>query len=213
MLEGFGIAFAGYYVYPRELALLAKSVLPLPINVLGRFFNVIGPFVADVPVAAQLTGVSDVALLPGFRRLAARLTDRRLWLCTNTAGADELVSFADNVLHGSNGLEDVHLTPGRLDLGPGSLEDLVPAASSEGAVAQFEAILAGDGPRPAVETVCLNAAAIAVLGGVAAGWPEAVRGARAAMRSGHAARLVAAVRGCDPYRTGPERGAMRLAVA
>jgi anthranilate phosphoribosyltransferase len=194
MLERFGIACAGYYVYPPELTLLAKSILPLPMKVLGRFFNVIGPFLADVPVTAQLTGVADANLLPSLKSLAVQLPERSFWLCANATGADELISFTDNVLVSTDASKDVCLTPGELGFSPGSLEDLSPILTTEATVAHFEAILAGEGPRAAVETVCLNAAAAAMLGGVAATWPEAVRGAHDAIRLGHATRLISALR-------------------
>lgn len=201
MLERFGIACAGYYVYPPELTLLAKSILPLPMKILGRFFNLIGPLLADVPVTAQLTGVSDAKLLPSLKRLAAQLPDRDLWLCANAIGADELISFTENVLFCNDASRDVRLTPDALDFGPGSLKDLSPAATTEGIVAHFEALLSGEGPRAAIETVCLNAAAAAMLAGVAATWTEAVRGAHAAIERGHAIRLVAAVRLGQPRRS------------
>jgi anthranilate phosphoribosyltransferase len=53
MVESFGIAFAGSFVYPKELRLLAKSILPFDMRSLGRFFNLFGPFLAHVPVSAH----------------------------------------------------------------------------------------------------------------------------------------------------------------
>jgi anthranilate phosphoribosyltransferase len=35
MVESFGIAFAGSFVYPKELRLLAKSILPFDMRALG----------------------------------------------------------------------------------------------------------------------------------------------------------------------------------
>ena len=196
MLERFGIAFAGYYVYPRELTLLARAILPVPMKAFGRFLNAVGPFLADLPAAAQLTGVSDWTLLPGLKRLTARMADRRIWFCSNALGADELISFADNFVFCSDTGEDLRISPRSLGFGPGHPSDLAPAATRDGIVDQFQAVLSGNGPSAAIETVCLNAAAVAVLAGVT--WPEAVRHARDAIELGHAQRLVDAVRRRDP---------------
>ena len=120
MLERFGIAFAGHYVYPRELALLARVVLPLPMKAFGRFLNAVGPFLADVPAAAQLTGVSDWALLPKLKPLVVRIANRRIWLSTNAIGADELISFVDNVVFCSGSSETFCIIPEVAEVRPGT---------------------------------------------------------------------------------------------
>ena len=51
MLDTFGMACAGPFVYPKELALLARQILPFDMKTVGRFFNLIGPFLAAVPVS------------------------------------------------------------------------------------------------------------------------------------------------------------------
>ncbi len=49
MLDTFGIACAGPFVYPKELRMLARQILPFDMKTVGRFFNLIGPFLAAVP--------------------------------------------------------------------------------------------------------------------------------------------------------------------
>jgi len=190
MLDRFGISFAGGYVYPIELRLLSRAILPLPMKVLGRFFNTIGPFLADVPVAGQFTGVADAKLLPWFQGLAAQFPDRRVWLCTNRIGADELISFIGNRLVGT-GLPKcagaAHYMPA---IGQGSLEDLQPAATTQATVAPHRAKSPRSGPRTAIDTVCLNAAALALLGGLSSTWAEALRAANSVLVRGDAVRLV-----------------------
>lgn len=194
MLERFGIACAGSFVYPDELALLAKSIFPLDMRVLGRFFNRIGPFLAAVPVSAQITGVSDPALLPLFRHLAAQDPRKRVWICSNEAGVDELISFEANVIYRGAGHADVLLTPGALGLGPGSLRDLSPAAEDDSIVDHFMTLLAGDGPPAAIQSICLNAAALGMACGVADDWSEALRLATDAIEHGRPLRLIEQVR-------------------
>ena len=78
MLETFGIACAGPFVYPKELRLLARAILPFGMKTVGRFFNVIGPFLAAIPVSTQITGVSDHSVLPTFRAARRRGSQQAL---------------------------------------------------------------------------------------------------------------------------------------
>src|SRR5437588_4204448 len=88
MLETFGIACAGPFVYPRELRLLARQILPFDMKTVGRFFNLIGPFLAAVPVTMQITGVSDHSVLPTFRQLVSEDTSKGYWITWNDMGVD-----------------------------------------------------------------------------------------------------------------------------
>jgi anthranilate phosphoribosyltransferase len=190
--EAFGIAFAGSFVYPKELRLLGKSILPFDMRTVGRFFNTFGPFLATVPVTAQLTGVSNPALRSTFVALATatKASGRRFLIGSNPAGVDELVSFADNLLHDTALGRDVRVRPEALGLGPGSLEGLRPPARDADIVGHFTALLSGRGPRPAVESVALNAAALAVASGAIDDWHQAVRAAVAAMERGKPLHLL-----------------------
>ncbi|ALG09247.1 anthranilate phosphoribosyltransferase [Kibdelosporangium phytohabitans] len=181
-LERFGVAFAGNFVYPAEIAMLAKEILPLELRAVGRFVNSIGPFLGSMPVSAQLTGVSDPAVLPSLRSLARRLPGRRVWLCHNELGVDELIGFVPNVIIRADGEQT--LAAGST----GSLTDLTPAVGDP--VEQFLGVLAGQVPETALATVCLNAAALSVLNGHHAGWASAVADARAVLRDGAALDLV-----------------------
>ncbi|MGH2706709.1 MAG: anthranilate phosphoribosyltransferase [Actinomycetota bacterium] len=194
MLERFGIAFAGYFVYPAELALLAKSILPFDLRALGRFFNSVGPFLAAVPVSAQVTGVSDRALLPTLWRLATRDYSKKIWLCTNSLGADELISITENVIYPNRGMDPIRLSPGALRLGAGTMTNLAPVAEDSALVNHFLALLSGDGSPVAVQTICLNAAALAVVGGMTDNWMTALRLAGETIKHGLAAHLVERLR-------------------
>nr|WP_042188856.1 hypothetical protein [Kibdelosporangium sp. MJ126-NF4]CEL18497.1 Anthranilate phosphoribosyltransferase [Kibdelosporangium sp. MJ126-NF4]CTQ97981.1 Anthranilate phosphoribosyltransferase (EC 2.4.2.18) [Kibdelosporangium sp. MJ126-NF4] len=181
-LERFGVAFAGTFVYPAEIGLLAKEILPLELRTVGRFVNAIGPFLASMPVSAQLTGVSDTAVLPSLRSLARRLPDRRVWLCHNELGVDELIGFVSNTIIRADSDLTLAATP------PGTLADLTPAVGDP--VDQFLSVLAGQASDTALATVSLNAAALAVLNGLHTEWAPAIAHARAAMGDGTAFDLV-----------------------
>ncbi|MEU3838505.1 hypothetical protein AB0E88_00480 [Streptomyces sp. NPDC028635] len=186
-----GIAFTGPFVYPAEIALLARSVLPLDFRPLGRFVNALGPLLADVPVAAQLTGVSDARLTTGLRAAAghvARRDGRSVWLCTNDLGADELLAFTPSLVrtYEDGGEDEFTLEPAALGLRSGDLADVRPG---DDPVAAFRALLAGEGHPAAEDTVCLNAAALAVAARRTGDWHQALRAARTALRDGSALAL------------------------
>jgi anthranilate phosphoribosyltransferase len=191
-LDKYGIAFPGYFVYPRELMLLAKSILPLELRALGGFINAVGPFLAAMPVSCRVIGVADPALLPSLRYVADGTADRRTWLCGNALGIDELVSSVDNVIHVNDGTGSKLLradAPGPHPH-PQPLTDLRPAGRKEEVVAHFLEVLSGRGGELATRTVCLNAAALAVASGHIEEWAEARAAADDALRGGGALDLV-----------------------
>lgn len=190
-LDRLGIAFAGHYVYPPEIDMLAREISPLGMHTVGRFVNTIGPFLADVPVTAQLTGVAAPAMLTTLRYLADRERNRRIWLCHNTSGADELVTMADNEVWQNDGEAAFTVPRGRFGE-PGVLADLRPAPEDPASL--FLAVLAGHAPEAAVHTVCLNAAALAVLSGRYEDWDTAHHDADQAIRDGAASRVIRRLR-------------------
>ncbi|MEV7513002.1 hypothetical protein AB0O57_34100 [Streptomyces sp. NPDC091201] len=191
-----GIAFAGPYVYPTQLTRIARTVAPHSMKPFGRFLNALGPFLAELPVTAQVTGVSATAPLDTLRELARSTTSRRIWLTTNDTGADELLPFATNTIHGHDSHTRI-IRPGELTPGDGSFADLRPADPAT-AAPHFLSVLAGTAGRIATRTVCLGAAALVVAAGARRDWPSAVAVAEEAVHSGAAhdlARRLAATPG------------------
>jgi anthranilate phosphoribosyltransferase len=184
-LERYGVAFAGQFVYPVELTALARAVFPMSLRTIGRFINSVGPFLAAVPVSAQLTGMSEQAVAPQLRRLAGRRPDRRVWLCSNELGVDELLGFVANTVYDSGTGAEFTVQPDR----PAGPEQLAALRPVEDAVEAFLALLAGTAAPAAVSAVCLNAAALALLAGTAQDWAAAGDAARQAIESGAAAEL------------------------
>ncbi|MGW7416291.1 anthranilate phosphoribosyltransferase [Streptomyces sp. NPDC054863] len=195
-----GVAFTGYFVYPREIALLARAVAPLDMRRLGSFVNALGPFLAGVPVGAQVTGVSRARNLEALGHAAAHVSreaGRSVWLVDNDAGADELLSFAANRVRAfEDGADSTFtLSPGALGLGPGALAELGrPEGGAREAAELFLEVLGGRCAPAVRETVCLNAAALAVAGRVTGDWHQALRSADAALRGGAALELVERLR-------------------
>jgi anthranilate phosphoribosyltransferase len=208
-LQRFGIAFAGPFVYPAELTRLARSVMPMSLKPFGRFLNAFGPFLAALPVTAQVTGVSVHAPQAELRRLAVGLRDRKIWLVTNDSGADELLGFADNVVYTNDETNIIRVWAGRFTSDAGTFEDLAPAKDLDSVVDHFLSVISGGAGSVATETICLNAAALAVATGHIEDWGTAVGAARQAVQDGEARALVDRMRAPAQRKltlvTGPEK--------
>jgi anthranilate phosphoribosyltransferase len=202
LLSTVGIACAGPFVYPRELRLLARTILPFDMKTMGRFFNVIGPFLAAVPVTRQITGVSDHSMLPTFETLASEDPDKDFWLCSNELGADELLSIVESRVYDSARGEAFTLEPKEIGLGAGSFDDLLPVQDMDAIVDHFLALISGDGPPAALESIRLNAAAMTINAEVAKEWPEALQLASDAMSSGEAVRVIERLKAATEAGTG-----------
>ncbi|MDG4762659.1 hypothetical protein O7632_00785 [Solwaraspora sp. WMMD406] len=189
-----GVAFAGYFVYPVELTVLARRILPLPMRPYGRVLNTLGPFLPALPGTRQLTGLPNPGLLPLARRLAEAVDDREVWLSTNDVGADELISFANNVIHCGSPAAEIRLGPGDLGTADGSMPDLAAAAEPDRVVEHFLDVVSGRAGEVAVQTVALNAAALVIASDAESRWRPTVAAAIAAMHDGAVRELVDAVR-------------------
>ena len=194
MLETFGIACAGPFVYPKELRLLARTILPFGMKTVGRFFNVIGPFLAAIPVTTQITGVSDHSVLPTFRQLVDEDRSKRFWICSNQLGVDELLSIEESLVYDSGSGEEFTLDPRELGLGTGSFDDLLPVEDLDDTISHFLALLGGDGPAAALESIRLNAAALAANGDVVEDLPAGLKLAAEAMSAGEPVKLIERMR-------------------
>jgi anthranilate phosphoribosyltransferase len=86
------------------------------------------------------------------------------------------------------------LKPGEIGLGAGSFDDLLPVPDIDTTADHFLALISGDGPPAALESIRLNAAAMAINGEVAGDWPDALQKAADAMSSGEAVRLIERLR-------------------
>lgn len=195
VLDRYGIAFAGGYVYPHQFTQLARLLFPAPLTGFSRFLNLVGPLVADVEVDIQLTGVSGTSPVGLLQEASDPVLDRHVWWCGNAVGADELLSVTDNTIRRGSRTVPVPTLGG----GAGSLAELRPVEDPAEATEDFLAVLAGRRSRTATETVALNAAALVLAGRGAdpwlapdpgAEWTAAYRTAMEVVESGAAVALV-----------------------
>jgi anthranilate phosphoribosyltransferase len=194
MLEEFGIACAGPFVYPKELRLIARNILPFGMKTVGRFFNVIGPFLGAIPVTTQITGASDHSWLPMFYELAKEDDSRRYLITSNDLGVDELLSIEPSRVYDSESDEEFTLDPREHGLGAGSFDEMKPVADIEDTVSNFLELIGGNGPPAAIESIRLNAAALAINGEVADDWPAALDLAKQTMEDGEPVKLIERLR-------------------
>ena len=86
------------------------------------------------------------------------------------------------------------IAPGELGLTDRPFEDLLPVADLDDTVPHFLKLISGEGPTGAIESIRLNAAVLAINGGVREDWAGALKLAEATMSSGEAARLIERIR-------------------
>jgi anthranilate phosphoribosyltransferase len=147
-------------------------------------------------------------VLPTFRRLAADDDTKRFWLCWNELNADELLSIVDSNVYDSSRDEEFKLSPTEIGLSGGTFDELKPVDDLDQTVSHFLGLIGGDGPRAAIESIKLNAGALAINCEVASDWPEALDMADRAMRAGEPARLIERMREHGKQAsTGPTKAA------
>jgi anthranilate phosphoribosyltransferase len=129
-----------------------------------------------------------------FRGLVDEDKSRRYWICSNALGVDELLSIEPSQVYDSERGEEFVLDPAELGLGHGSFEEMHPVADLEETVPNFLALIAGDGPPAAIESIRLNAAALALNAGVVDDWPAGLALAQETMSSGEPVRLIERLR-------------------
>jgi anthranilate phosphoribosyltransferase len=82
------------------------------------------------------------------------------------------------------------IEPAELGLGGGSFDDLLPVPELDATVEHFLGLLRGEGPVGALNSICFNAAAMALNGQVVADWAAGIELARETLRSGAAVSLI-----------------------
>jgi anthranilate phosphoribosyltransferase len=81
-----------------------------------------------------------------------------------------------------------------MGLGGGSFDDLLPVEDLEATVPHFLRLISGDGPPGALQSIRLNASALAINCGVVDDWPQALELAEQTMTAGEPAALIERIR-------------------
>ncbi len=95
------------------------------------------------------------------------------------------------------------LRPPELGLGAGSFDDLLPVSDLEATVPHFLRLIGGEGPPAALESIRLNAAALAINGEVVSDWDEALQLAAQTMSAGEPVALIERIRSAQKPTPAP----------
>jgi anthranilate phosphoribosyltransferase len=184
---------------PRVRTLVAR-LAPMPIKVVGRLLNLIGPLLSPYRVAAQVTGVADVAMMETYAEFVRANAATPMWILHALCGMDELCSLSENRVIAVGGAPDiVAIYPEALKCHlnadtRANTSSLSGSCSADEAALKIEQILAGKGDLVQTQTVALNAAAVIHLGGASVSFEVAYRCALDALADGAPARLLAGLR-------------------
>jgi anthranilate phosphoribosyltransferase len=150
-------------------------------------FNVIGPLANPARVRLQALGVGDPALVPLMAGVLQRLGHRRALVLSGAGGIDELGLDAPSGYHDVTpaAITEHSVDPAALGLAAAPVSALRGGDAGENAAA-IRAVLGGEA-GPHRDVVLLNAAAALIAAERAAGFPEALDGARESIDSGRAA--------------------------
>ncbi|WNI31121.1 anthranilate phosphoribosyltransferase [Streptomyces sp. ITFR-6] len=167
-------------------------------------FNLSGPLANPVPLTGRLIGTATRQDQEVMAQAAALLGYRRTWVIQGYDGMDELTTAGPaRVLQVDGGdVTESTVDPAGLPLRPAGRAELAGGGPARNAVLARQ-VLAGTAPRPLLDTVLLNAAAVLHLAGQAPGLPSALDLARHAVRSGAPAELAARLAARQPTPAGP----------
>lgn len=191
MLDRFGIAFYTPGEFSPLLKRLAMAVMPRPLKTIAPVLNRVGPCLRLLPARSQLTGVARLEDLDWYAEVFGLLGQDRVTLIANEAGLDEGCAFALNRLRPVAGGEWL-LDPARLGLGAGGPE-AIRGGDAAANLALSRAIFAAEAPAAPTEVALLNAALLICTAEDSRDLPAALERARAALDSGAARTLFAAL--------------------
>ncbi|WP_435612787.1 anthranilate phosphoribosyltransferase [Streptomyces sp. bgisy159] len=167
-------------------------------------FNLSGPLANPVPLTGRLIGTATRRDQEVLAEAAALLGHRRTWVVLGADGMDELTTAGPaRVIEVDGGdLTEFTVDPAELPLLPAGRAELAGGGPERNA-ALARQVLAGTAPRPLLDTVLLNAAAVLLLAGVAPDLATAVGIARDAVHAQAPAALTDRLAGQATPAPGP----------
>jgi len=180
---GIGFCFAPRFHPAMRHAIPTRRDLGVP-----TVFNFLGPLANPARVRRQVVGVSDARMAEKMAGVLGRLGSERALIVYGHDGLDELTTTTTSSVveldeHGA--LRRYDVDPAALGLSVAQPGELVGGDAAANAAAA-RAVLAGE-PGRHRDVVMLNAAAGLVAGGAAAGLPDGIALAAAAIDEGRAA--------------------------
>jgi anthranilate phosphoribosyltransferase len=182
---GIGFLFAA-----RLHAAMKHAIGPRREMGIRTFFNMLGPLTNPARARRQVIGVYDGRLTETVARVLHKLGSLRAMVVHGADGLDEItISAETRVSELRDGVvRTFSVSPEDLGLSRGALKSLTVSSPAEGAEAVREVLSGRKGPRR--DIVLANAAAAAVVAGLAETLVEGVRLAQESIDTGKAAKAL-----------------------
>jgi anthranilate phosphoribosyltransferase len=176
----------GFLFAPRLHKAMKFAIGPRREMGIRTVFNILGPLTNPAGATRQLMGVYDAALTETMAQVLLNLGARRAMVVHGEDGLDEItVTGATKVTELAGGRTRTYkITPEDLGLGRHALSEMTIASPAEGAAALREVLSGAQGARR--DVVLANAAAVAVVAGIAEDLAEGVAAAAQSIDTGRA---------------------------
>ncbi|HEY5526034.1 MAG TPA: anthranilate phosphoribosyltransferase [Candidatus Anoxymicrobiaceae bacterium] len=182
---GIGFMFAPAFHPSMKVVMGARRDLGIP-----TIFNLLGPLTNPAGARAQVLGVNSLALVPVIGRVLRRLGCQRAFVLYGMDGLDEFTLADETAVYEIDGPSSREYVLSPRDIG---CSEARPGDLDGGDAATNASIIRGvlDGAEgPALEVCVANAAFAIVAGGRAGSLEDGVTGARRAVGSAEAARVL-----------------------
>ena len=176
----------GFLYAPRLHKAMKFAIGPRREMGIRTVFNLLGPLTNPAGAARQLMGVYDAALTETLAEVLRNLGARRAMVVHGADGLDEItVTGATKVTELAGGRTRTYeITPEGLGLSRHALSEMTVASPAEGAAALRDVLSGARGPRR--DMVLANAAAVAIVAGIAEDLAEGVAAAAKSIDAGNA---------------------------
>ena len=183
-------ANVGFLFAPRLHKAMKYAIGPRREMAIRTVFNLLGPLTNPAGAVRQVVGIYDGALTETIANVLLNLGASRAMVVHGEDGLDEItITGPTKVTELRDGkVRTSKVAPEDMGLGRWKLEEIKVANPAEGAAAIREVLSGAKGPRR--DIVLANAAAVAVVAGVA---DTLIEGARAAAESIDSGRAAAAM--------------------
>lgn len=183
---GIGFCLATRYHSAMRFAGPTRRELGVP-----TVFNSVGPLANPARVRRQMTGVSDPSMADRMIQVLAANGAERALVVYGHDGLDELTTTTSSTIHElrDGEIRAYELVPAALGMAAATLDDLRGGDPATNAAIAHEILGGAEGPK--ADIVVLNAAAGLLVGGVVDDFPSGVEAARASLRDGKAAAVLA----------------------
>ncbi len=152
------------------------------------FFNILGPLTNPAGAEVQLIGVSDPSLCDMLANVLHRLGSKRAMMVHGVDGLDEISTMGETLVSelSERGVSNHIINPAELGISATTIDHLAAGDTPDENAEIALGILSGKDDGPRRDIVCVNAAAVLVVAGVASDLIAGCAQATEIVRSGAA---------------------------